>query len=133
MSTLKDRLKSKSRALVRRETVTLPDTGEAVVVRGLTFGENERIAAAKEEKRALMMVALCTEDPTDGQPVWNPNSLEDMEALAALSIPDTQAIIQAADRLSAGNRRASEETASSPTPSSGSESEAAPSPSSASG
>lgn len=130
MSSLKERLREKSRELIKRETVTLPETGETVVVRGLTFGENERVGTAREEKRGLMMVAVAVEDPETGKPIWNPNDVGDMQALGELPLADMQAVVKAIDRLSAGNRSASGKTGSSPTPSSGSGSEAAPSPSS---
>jgi hypothetical protein len=124
MSDLKGRIKAKAAGLVRRETITLPETGEDVQVRGLMFGEKERAAELSGAKQSFTLIALVVEDPATGKPIWNANAQEDHDEIAALPIADTDAIVEAMNRLSRGKANGT-----SPSPSSASESEAEPSPS----
>jgi hypothetical protein len=127
---LKERIKEKSAGLVRRETITLPETGEEVQVRGLMFGEKERAAELKGAKQSFTLIALVVEDPATGAPIWNANSQEDHDEIAGLHIADTDAIVEAMNRLSSGKEKAAPPApAPLPLPSSDSESEDAPSPS----
>lgn len=132
MSDLKRRLQERSAGLVRREPVPLPETGETVQVRGMMFGEKERVAGAPSEKQGYLMIALCTEDPETSKLIYNANAQEDHDLIAALPVADTEAIVDAVRRLSGldGAGKGSPVTGSSPSPSP--ESSAAPSTSSAS-
>jgi hypothetical protein len=128
---LKDRIRKRSAEFVRREPVLLPVTGETVTVRGMMFGEKERIAELTGFKQSATMLALCVEDPESGKPVWNASSLEDHEEIAGLPIPDTEAIVGAINRLSgfagaAGKDSPETPSSSSPSPEF-SEAEASPS------
>lgn len=117
---LKDRLDSKSAGLVRRETITLPATGEEVRIRGMMFGEKERVAELSGFKQSATMIALCVEDPTSGDAVWNANDLKDHQRIAKLPIADTNAMAEAIQRLSVPpkGKGLSGETENSPMPSS---------------
>lgn len=110
----------------------LPETGETVQVRGMMFGEKERVAGAPSEKQGYLMIALCTEDPETSKLIYNANAQEDHDLIAALPVADTEAIVDAVRRLSGldGAGKGSPVTGSSPSPSP--ESSAAPSTSSAS-
>lgn len=98
MSSLREQLKARSADLVRRETVTLPDCGLAVQVRGLMAGEVRRAGEAK--RSADVQVALSAEDPATGAPIWNPNSLPDLDEIASLSTVDVATLLEASNRLS---------------------------------
>lgn len=120
--------------LVRRETITLPDLGIEIVVRGMMFGEKERVADLTGFKQSATMIALTVEDAS-GKPMWNPNSLDDQSEIAALSLADSNAIAEAISRLSGQSKEGKDrsgETENSPSPLSDSESAADPSASSAS-
>lgn len=117
---LKEQLHSKAASLLRRETITLPVTGLDVQVRGMMFGEKERIAELTGFKQSATMLALCVEDPATGKPLWNPAAREDHDQIAALPIEDSEEIVQAIGRLStyrAEGNGSSGETTSGPTPS----------------
>lgn len=116
---LKEQLKTKSASLVRRETLTLPETGLEVQVRGMMFGEKERVAEHAGFKQSAMMIALTVEDPSTGKPIWNANAAEDQQEIAGLPIADTVAIVEAIGRLSgfSGQGKGSPGTESSPSPS----------------
>jgi hypothetical protein len=95
---LKDAIRSKSAGLVKRETVTLPQCGEQVQVRGLMAGEMRR---AGESKRSVaVQVALSAEDPETGKPIWNPNDLNDLNAIDELHGVDLFTLLMASNRLS---------------------------------
>lgn len=89
----KDRLKT----LVKRETVTLPELELEVVVRGLTGGEVSRLSSA--ERSEDMQIAMTTER-TDSVQLWNPNSRQDLDEIAELSLLDRATLIQVGNRLS---------------------------------
>jgi len=100
---LKDRIAEKSALLVERENVTLPKTGETVVVRTISLGDASRANAVDKELAGMAIVAFCTEDPAaPGVPLYNWNTQEDRQALAALDQADAMAIINVYNRL-AGN------------------------------
>jgi hypothetical protein len=109
MSTLKERVKSKAHAWVRRELVELPDTGETVQVCGLVTGEISRITEAKGTDQSVIQVALGTEDPASGEKLWNANSLPDRKEIEALPPRDTLMIVEAINRLSGVGEKAREE------------------------
>lgn len=95
---LKDKIASKSAGLVKRELVTLPECGEQVQVRGLMAGEVKR---AGDHKRSTdVQVALSTEDPETGKPIWNANDLHDLDAIGGLHSVDLFTIVEASNRLS---------------------------------
>jgi hypothetical protein len=118
MSELRAQIKAKSASLVRRETVLLPECGMEVQVRGLMAGEVRRCG---EHKRSSdVQVALSVEDPATSKPVWNANSLDDLNEIAALHSVDLATIVDTSNRLSGlGKLQAmySEMTKSSSTPS----------------
>lgn len=97
---LKDRLRQKSDALVRREDVTLPRTGERITVRGLMAGEQLRCAELTGAKQTATMIALCVEDPDTKRPLWNAHAAEDHENIGALHSDDLTAILNAITGLS---------------------------------
>lgn len=95
---LRDRIRDKSAGLVQREVITLPECGEKVQVRGLMAGEVQR---AGEHKRSThVQIALSTEDPETGKPIWNPNSLEDLDEIAGMHSVDVAFLADASNRLS---------------------------------
>lgn len=98
MSSLKEQIKSKSAGLVQRETVTLPECGIEVQVRGLMAGEVQRAGQAK--RSADTQVALSAEDPKTGKNIWNPNDLNDLDEIAALHSVDLATLLEASNRLS---------------------------------
>lgn len=99
---LKEQIKSKSAGLVRRETVTLPECGVEIQVRGLMKGEVQR---AGEHKRSTdVQIALSCEDPATGKGIWNPNDHNDLEEIAALHTVDAAVILEASNRLSGMDR-----------------------------
>src|SRR5687767_2560558 len=101
MSGLKDRIASKSAALVQRKTITLPKCGEEVVVRGLMTGELSRVNATSDEGRGVAVICLSTEDPeAPGQPIWNWNDANDRSAAGGLHVDDSALIINTHNRLS---------------------------------
>lgn len=116
---LKEQLAQKAASLVRREKIALPATGMVVQVRGMMTGEAVRVAELKGEKQTATMVALVTEDPEGGAAIWKANDLRDHQAILALPIADTTAIMDAANRLSglSGGNANSESGTSSDTPS----------------
>lgn len=127
---LRDRINQKSTSLVRRETITLPATGEVVQVRGMMFGEKERVAELSGFKQSATMLALTVEDPETGKGFWNPNDQKSLDEIAALPIPDTQAIVEVINRLSGFSKEGNDNspaTESSPSSSSDSASEGEPS------
>jgi len=98
---LRDRLKEKSAALVQRSTITLPKTGEKVVVRGITTGAAERANAAPKDQVAIAIIAFCTEDPEKpGAPLFNYNDLNDRAEIANLDQNDAAAILKEYTKLS---------------------------------
>lgn len=101
MSGLKERIASKSAALIEREVVTLPKCGETVVVHGLMTGELSRVNATSEETRGVAVICLSTEDPdSPGQPIWNWNDANDRTAAGRLHVDDSALIINVHNRLS---------------------------------
>lgn len=98
MSSLRDQIRAKSASLVRRERLVLPEAGIEVQVRGLMSGEAQRAGQAK--RSADVQVALCVEDPATGKFVWNPNSLDDLDEIAALHTVDQAAILDLCNELS---------------------------------
>lgn len=97
----------------------LPETGVEIQVRGMMFGEKERVAEATGFKQSAMMIALTVEDPATGKPVWNPNTREDQDEIAALPINDTEAIVEVVNRLSGFDKKGKDSpgTESLPSPS----------------
>lgn len=108
---LKERLKEKSASLVERELVTLPRSREVVRAKCLMSGEQLRCGAAKPERQPLLFIALGTEDPETGKPLWNPNSLDDIESIEALHGDDMKAILDTVRRLSGMDPKAAEDDA----------------------
>lgn len=100
MANLRDRLVSKSEGLIQRETITLPKSGEVIVVRSLMSGEMFNINASKEQYRQAITIALGTEDPETGQPIFRSNDVHDLEAVGKLHWRDIKAISDAINRLS---------------------------------
>lgn len=96
---LKETIREKSKAQVRRETITLPRCGEKVTIRGLMAGEQLRIAAAPEEKQGLLFAAMGVEEE-EGKNLWNANDLNDMNDIASLHGDDLTAILKAVERIS---------------------------------
>lgn len=116
MST-RDRMKKRARELVKREEIELPELGERVRVRGMMLGERSRVmeqgyksGEALPTKLFPLVIALCTEDIEGGEPMYNPNSAEDVAEINALPGPDADRIVTAALRLS-GMDKAAEATA----------------------
>jgi hypothetical protein len=97
---LKDRLKQKSDALVKREKITLPRTGEVIGVKGLMSGDLLRCSEHKGDRQSRLFVALGTEDPETGSMLWNPNDMNDLDAIGALHNDDMAAILNAVRRIS---------------------------------
>lgn len=95
---LRDQIRTASAGLVRRETISLPDCGVTVQVKGLMAGEAQRAGEAKRQGET--QVALSTEDPETGKLIWNPNVREDLDEIAGLSTYDFATIIEASNRLS---------------------------------
>lgn len=95
---LKEQLAARSAELVRRERVTLPMAGLEVQVRGLMAGEARR--SGSHARTEDVQIALSTEDPATGKPIWNANVLEDLDAIAALHTADQATIIKKGNELS---------------------------------
>lgn len=105
---LKERLKSKAHEWVRRESLTLPETGEVIQVRGMVMGEVNRINQAPKDAQEFVQVALSTEDPETGKPLWNPNSLDDLNEIRALPPMDVVKICERGNVLSGVSKEAEE-------------------------
>jgi hypothetical protein len=101
---LKKRMQDKAPSLVRKETITLPDMGESVVVRGLMFGKSREIGQAGDAKRATLMVANATEDPETGELVWDVDDKEDMAFIETLTLTDVIAITEKCEELSGARK-----------------------------
>lgn len=95
---LREQIKSRSAGLVQRETVTLPECGVTVSVRGLMAGEVRRVSDAKRPND--VQIALSAEDPDSGKPIWNANNLEDLDEIAGLHTVDAAVLLDASNRLS---------------------------------
>lgn len=102
MSGLKAEIAARSRALVKREVITLPDAGVRVQVRGMMAGEIRRTMEAKRSED--VQIAIACEDPDTGEQIWNPNDFNDLEAIAALSAVDQAVLLMASNRLSGAER-----------------------------
>lgn len=99
---LREQIKTRSADLVKRERVTLPESGVEVQVRGLMAGEVRRCG---EHKRGSdVQIALSVEDPESGKAIWNPNDLNHLDEVAALHTVDTAVILAASNRLSGMDR-----------------------------
>lgn len=98
MSTLREQIKQRSADLVKRESVELPECGLTVQARGLMSGEAQR--AGEHKRSADVQVALGTEDPATGKLVWNANSREDLDEIAALHSVDKAVLLTTINRLS---------------------------------
>jgi hypothetical protein len=100
MASLRETLNEKSRALVKRKIVTLPQTGVKVTVRTLMSGDMQRVNAAAEQDRGSAMVAYAVEDPDNpGVPLYNWNLLPDRDEIATWHIDDTTAVVEAHNEL----------------------------------
>jgi hypothetical protein len=97
---LKESIDSKSKALVKRTTGTLPQCGESVVIRSLMTGELQRANSAPEADRGVVMICLCLEDPAEaGKPLLNVNDLNDRAVAAGLHIDDSTFVIDKLNEL----------------------------------
>lgn len=99
---IRDEIRSKSAALVKRERITLPECGVEVQVRSLMSGEAQR--AGESKRSGDVQVAIGTEDPETGQPIWNPNSREDLDEIAGLHAVDKAVLMKAINDLSGMER-----------------------------
>lgn len=98
---LRDNLKKKSASLVKRRTVTLPETQEEVEIRGLMMGQVNRVTDQKgQAKQVRMQIALSTFDPQTGEQVWNADHQPDAEEIDALPTPDGLLIVNVSNELS---------------------------------
>lgn len=101
---LRERIRSKSAGLVKRETVSLPESGETVCVRGMMAGEAHRVGETKGFKQTALVMALCVEDPETGKPLWNGNVLEDVQEIEAMHPLDVAFLVNKATELSGGGK-----------------------------
>jgi hypothetical protein len=124
MSAFLDQLHNKSLALVKREVITLPESGMRVVVRSLMSGDMLRVNAMSDDLQALAMFAFATEDPDNpGRPIANWNTQEDRDKLAAVHVRDLTAVGEAHTRVSGGATKGAEKNS----PEGGSSSTSSPS------
>jgi hypothetical protein len=100
MASLRETLNEKSKALVKRKVITLPQTGVKVTVRTLMSGDMQRANAAAEQDRGSAMVAYAVEDPDNpGVPLYNWNLLPDRDEIATWHIDDMTAVVNAHNEL----------------------------------
>lgn len=132
MSDLRERVRKASKEAVQTEDVEV--LGCRLRIRGMMQGERLRVAAAEQkggvEKSVPLLLALTVYDPETDKPLWNPNSLDDVEEIRALPTAAADELQEVAARLSGlaseGNSLRAE-TTSSPSLSSASESGGEPS------
>ena len=97
---LRETINEKSKALVKRKIITLPQTGLKVTVRTLMSGDMQRANAAGDADRGSAMVAYAVEDPDNpGVPLYNWNLLPDRDELATWHIDDMTAVVTAHNEL----------------------------------
>ena len=108
-------MKERSAALVRSEIVDVPLLGVQVKVSGMMLGERSRVMTEGYKdgvpdyaKLYPLVFGLCVTDPTNGEPVWNPNNLEHVTDINALPGESADAIFAAAVRLSGMDTKGAE-------------------------
>jgi hypothetical protein len=89
-------LNERSKALVKREPLTLPKSGVRVVVRRpLMSGDTLKVNALGDDLRGLSIAAFSLEDPqTPGALMFNWNTQEDRDEIAALHPEDLLEIVK---------------------------------------
>lgn len=98
---LRDELKSASAALVKRRTITLPESGKVVEVRGLMLGQMNRVGEQKGQgKQVATQICSCMFDPDTGEQILNPGDANDIEIANGLSVRDGSLIIETCNELS---------------------------------
>lgn len=98
---LREKIKSASAAAVKSELITLPVAGAEVLVKGLLLGDRLRVAEAKGATKGVpLLIALSAHDPAGGAPIWNANSLPDVQEIEALNGADADILATTAQRLS---------------------------------
>lgn len=90
--------------MVRRETVTLPECGVTVRVRGLMAGETHRCGQEKGFRQVSTMVALGTEDDETGKPLFQAHVLEDVQEIEAMHPVDVAFLVKKINELSGGGK-----------------------------
>lgn len=90
--------------MVQRETVTLPECGVTVRVRGLTAGEAHRCGSEKGFKQVATQIALAVEDPNTEQPLWQAHVLEHVQEIEALHPIDCATLVKKINELSGGGK-----------------------------
>jgi hypothetical protein len=128
---LRSRLNEKSSARVRWEEVTLPATGEVVLVKSLMGGEQMtalRMATRGDSPAVdlygLVTIAYAAYDPETKERLYNPEVRDDLTEIGALPLEDITTLTSAINRLSgvedgeAGNAEVPEIVAISTSPTS---------------
>lgn len=95
---LREKLNTRSAELVKRERVTLPESGLEVQVRGLMQGEVRR--SGEHARATAMQIAFSVEDPETGNLVWNPTDAGHLDEIDGLHTIDSAVILEASNRLS---------------------------------
>jgi len=92
MSSLFERIAAKSKTLVKRQQIDLPNYGETVVIRSLTQGAVMRAEAEGEALKVSAMIAFCVEDPATGELLFNWNDGNHRQVIHELDPGDTRLI-----------------------------------------
>lgn len=96
----RERQAEKSKALVKRKTITLPATGESVTVRTLMSGDMLLVNAQNEAERGTALVAFAVEDPeTPGVRAYNWNDLYHRQEISGWDFKDVQAVAEAHNEM----------------------------------
>lgn len=99
---LREQIRARSAELVERGRVTLPEAGIEIQVRGLMAGEVRR--SGEHKRPDDVQIALSAEDPATSKPIWNANSLDDLEEIAALHPVDYATLVRKSNELSGVDR-----------------------------
>lgn len=95
-SSFRERQSEKNKALIKRKPVTLPETGEKIVVRTLMGGDLMRIRALGEAEQGIATIAFAVEEPEKpGVPVYNWNDLTHRQEIAEWHPKDMEAVVTA--------------------------------------